>query len=146
MTEQQAHAALEALTGWTIRVVQFNETVARDMGVTPSALQCLFVLSRRGSASPGEIAVEVGLTTGAASRLVERLLVARLVDRVPDPHDRRRVVVTARPEALARVGELYAPLNAALGAHLATLPGDVLGSLRDFATAAEATTARLATS
>jgi DNA-binding MarR family transcriptional regulator len=142
--QQLVDAALAALPGWTVRVAQLNETVAHAMGVTPSELQCLFVLSRRGTSSPGEIAHEVGLTTGAASRLVDRLLRAGLVTRDPDPHDRRRVVVAARPEALDRVQELYAPLNHALREHLTALSAEALEGLVAFATAAEETTARLA--
>lgn len=135
-------AIVRALPAWQVLVVQHNELVATRMGVTASDLQCLFVLSRRGASTPGQIAADIGLTTGSASRMVERLLVAGLVDRAPDPHDRRRVVVTARATALDRVAELYDPLNARLRALLADLPASTLEGMLGFVRAAEAATSQ----
>jgi DNA-binding MarR family transcriptional regulator len=135
-------AIVDALPAWQVLVVQHNELVARRMGVSASDLQCLFVLSRHGASTPGRIAAEIGLTTGSASRMVERLLVAGLVERAPDPHDRRRVVVTARRAALERVGELYGPLNARLRALLTDLSPAALDGMLGFVRAAEGATAQ----
>lgn len=133
-------AIIAALPSWQVLVVQYNDRVARQMGVSPSDLQCLFVLSRHGACTPGQLAREIGLTTGSASRMVERLLVAGLVERTPDPDDRRRVVVTARSEALERVSELYEPLNARLRELLGDLELAALVGMLDFVRAAEGAT------
>jgi len=45
----------------------------------------------------------MGLTTGAVTRLIDRLEQAGYVRRVPDPADRRRVIVEPVPERLAAV-------------------------------------------
>jgi hypothetical protein len=54
----------------------------------------------------------MGLTTGAVTRVIDRLEQAGYVRRIPDPTDRRRVIVELVPEkmhaveaAMARVGE-----------------------------------------
>lgn len=135
-------AIIAALPSWQVLVVQHNELVARRLGVSPSDLQCLFVLSRRGTCTPGRLAREIGLTTGSASRMVERLLVAGLVERTPDPDDRRRVVVAARGEALERVAELYEPLNVRLRELLGDLDLAALMGMLDFVRAAEGATAQ----
>lgn len=140
--EATRDAIVAALPAWQVLVVQHNELVARRMGVSASDLQCLFVLSRHGPSTPGRIAGEIGLTTGSASRMVERLLVAGLVERTPDPHDRRRVVVTARHEALGRVAELYGPLNARLRALLSDLSPAALDGMLGFVRDAEGATAQ----
>lgn len=116
-------------------VVQFNERVARQFGVSASDLQCLFVLSKHGPRSPGFIAEQIGLTTGSASRMVDRILAAGLVTRETDPRDRRRVIVTITPQARDGVAEHYSPLNEKLRSNLAQLPerslADILTFVRD---------------
>lgn len=133
-------ALIEALPKWQVLVVQFNERVARQLGVAASDLQCLFVLSTHGPRSPGFIAEQIGLTTGSASRMVDRLLAAGLVTRETDTLDRRRVIVTVTPQALARVAEHYSPLNDQLRAQLTRLPERSLTDMLNFVRDAEATT------
>ncbi|GAA4863351.1 MarR family winged helix-turn-helix transcriptional regulator [Actinomycetospora straminea] len=108
-----------ALGAWSVRLVQFNGMVAAHLGVGVTELQCLYELARHGPATPGTLAARLNLTTGSASRLVERLHAAGHVHRVPDPADRRRVLVEPDPASLARIGALYEPLNARLAAELA---------------------------
>ena len=45
----------------------------------------------------------MGLTTGAVTRVIDRLEQAGYVRRVPDPADRRRVIVEVVPEKVAAV-------------------------------------------
>lgn len=140
MDEHLVADVLGALTGWTVAVVQFNGLVADRMDVTETGLQCLYELARHGPSSPGELARRVNLTSGAASRMIERLQTAGYVRRVPDPHDRRRVVVEPTPESLDRIAQLYTPLTDRLHAHLAGLDAGHLASMLAFATAAQAST------
>ena len=113
--------ALQALAGWTVTLIQFNGLVAAHLGLTDTALQCLYALVHHGPATAGQLARWTNLSTGAASRMIERLQVAGYVRRVPDPADRRRVRVEPVPAALARVGELYDRLNDGLAALVAFL-------------------------
>jgi DNA-binding MarR family transcriptional regulator len=101
--------------------------------VTATDLQCLFVLSRHGPTTPGELARQVNLTSGAASRMVDRLESAGHVVRKPHPHDRRRVVVEATQESLEQVARYYTPLTDRLRGHLAGFDDDQLARLLRFA-------------
>lgn len=134
---------VQAIPEWQVLVVQFNDAVARSLGVSASDLQALFVLSRTGPGTPGTLARHIGLTTGAASRLVDRLVAADLVTRDPDPADRRRVVVTARTEALDAVARHYTPLNDLLRGHLGGFDDAGLHALLDFVRAARDSTRAL---
>lgn len=136
----QVGAALGALAGWTVLVVQFNSLVAARMGVTDSDLQCLFVLAGGGPSTAGALAGRVNLTTGSVSRMIDRLAAAGHVTRTPDPHDRRRVIIAANPASLDRVEQLYAPLNDRLRADLDGFDADQLARLTQFAHAATAST------
>lgn len=75
------------------QMVRFYDAVADQLGLHVSDLTCLGALRDRGRASVGELATELGLTTGAVSRMVSRLEQVGFVSRVPDPEDRRRVIV-----------------------------------------------------
>ncbi|GGY12520.1 MarR family winged helix-turn-helix transcriptional regulator [Streptomyces djakartensis] len=82
----------------------FNQAMADRLGLHPTDLQCISLLGLEpGPLTTGEIAKLTGLTSGSATRLVDRLERAGLVERRPDPHDRRRSLIslTARrsPEA-----------------------------------------------
>ncbi|OFJ50303.1 MarR family transcriptional regulator [Mycolicibacterium grossiae] len=134
--------AIEALAGWQVLVAQFNDLVARSLGVTPTETHCLYVLSRFGPSSPSELARRINLTSGATSRMLDRLLAAGYITRNPDPRDRRRVVITPAGDGIDRIGSLYEPLNAELAALLSEFDDDALAALAGFARAAEAATER----
>jgi hypothetical protein len=52
------------------------------------------LLQLNGPATAGWLAEMTGLTTGAVTGMIDRLERAGYVRREPDPHDRRRVIVT----------------------------------------------------
>ncbi|GAB2871615.1 MarR family winged helix-turn-helix transcriptional regulator [Streptomyces mayteni] len=83
--------------------VQLNELVAARLGVSTTDLQCLHALAKsNGPLSAGELASRLSRTTGAVTRMIDRLEAAGYVGREADPHDRRRALVrvTERGETL----------------------------------------------
>ena len=54
-----------------------------------------------GAATAGKLSDLMGLTTGAVTRVIDRLEQAGYVRRVPDPTDRRRVIVELVPDRIA---------------------------------------------
>lgn len=90
------------------QMVRFYDAVADQLGLHITDLTCLGTLRDRGRASPGELATELGLTTGAVTRVIDRLERQGFVRRVPDPHDGRRVIVELVAEAQAPVVGLFA--------------------------------------
>lgn len=92
----------------TRELVRFYAAAADQLGLRVTDLTCLGTLRDRGRTSPGELATELGLTTGAVSRMVDRLSRRGYVRRVPDPRDRRRVLVELVPDTQAPVVGLFA--------------------------------------
>src|SRR5215475_12408851 len=72
---------------------RFEDAAAAYVGVNRTAMRCMEVLDRQGQATAGEIAVQTGLTSGAVTAMLDRLERVDLVQRLPDPSDRRRVLV-----------------------------------------------------
>ena len=79
-------------------VVLFNQAVADRLGMNPTDLQCLNILSETGPVAAGRLAEETGLTTGAVTGVIDRLERAGYAWRERDPKDKRRVIVHPLPE------------------------------------------------
>lgn len=92
----------------------FNQALADHLRLHPTDLQCLNLLGLEpGPVTTGRVAELTGLTTGSATRLVDRLERAGYVTRERDAEDRRRVLVTLVPERMAEFGEVWQKLNSA---------------------------------
>ncbi len=74
-------------------VVQFHLVTADEVGLSGTDYQATNLLALDGPLSSGELAARLGLTTGATTRLIDRLERAGYLRRVHDPADRRRVMV-----------------------------------------------------
>jgi DNA-binding MarR family transcriptional regulator len=90
----------------------FENLAADLLGVNRTDLHCLNAIENAGGLTAGELAAEVGLTSGAVTGVVDRLERAGFARRAPDPADRRRVKVEVTPEFYARAEQIWGPLAA----------------------------------
>jgi DNA-binding MarR family transcriptional regulator len=90
-----------------------SQAAADRIGLNPTDLNCLNLLSFSGNMTAGELARTTGLTTASITGVVDRLEAAGFVTRERDPADRRRVVVTIVLEkAMREVASVFAPMIA----------------------------------
>jgi DNA-binding MarR family transcriptional regulator len=102
--------------------VLFSQTVAEAVGLNLTDLEALAILQREGPIAAGRLAELTGLTTGAVTGIVDRLERKGYVRRVPDPADRRRVIVQVEADAVDReVMPLYAGMAEAAHSLIAEL-------------------------
>jgi DNA-binding MarR family transcriptional regulator len=92
-----------------------DELMCQLLGVNRTDARCLDILDQHGSMSAGDLAQDSGLSTGAITAVIDRLERAGYARRVPDPADRRRVLVELTPKAHAVAFELMAKPMAELG-------------------------------
>jgi DNA-binding MarR family transcriptional regulator len=89
---------------------KMDGTAARAMGVNRTDMRALDVVERLGPVTAGAIAGAAGLTSGAVTAVIDRLVEKGYVRRVADPDDRRRVLIE-KTEKLGQIsGRLYGPL------------------------------------
>ena len=81
----------------------FGQTVAIRFGLSESDVEAIEVLLDTGAATAGRLSELMGLSSGAVTRVIDRLEQAGYVRRVPDPADRRRVVVELVPEKMTEM-------------------------------------------
>ncbi len=91
--------------------VALQEALADRLGLTISDLRAITLLMRKGTVSTSELAAAAGLTSGAATRMVDRLEKANWVERFMDARDRRRVLVVMKKTRRGEIGELYAEMS-----------------------------------
>jgi len=95
-----------------------DDLVCQLLGVNRTDARCLDILDEHGRMSAGDLAQKSGLTTGAITAVIDRLERAGYARRVPDPSDRRRVLVEPTEKAyeasmelmVAPMGELTKPM------------------------------------
>jgi DNA-binding MarR family transcriptional regulator len=90
--------------------VLHSQAVAKRIGINSSDLECLDLILMGGPATAGEIGRRTGLTSGAVTGLIDRLQRLGLVRRAADPADRRKVLVEAVPEGVAKIGGFFTPM------------------------------------
>ena len=83
-----------------------DELICQLLGINRTDARCLDILDQHGSMSAGDLAEASRLTTGAITAVIDRLERAGLARRVPDPSDRRRVLVEPSEKALEFANEL----------------------------------------
>ncbi|TDC36079.1 MarR family transcriptional regulator [Micromonospora sp. KC213] len=89
-----------------------GRAIEQECGISHLMFEVLLILGRAGGRglSMGAISREQVLTTGGVTRLVDRLEVAGLVERVADPGDRRGRLVRLTPlgeETVVRASRVH---------------------------------------
>jgi DNA-binding MarR family transcriptional regulator len=83
-----------------------DDLVCQLLGVNRTDARCLDILDEHGTTSAGDLAQGSGLTSGAITAVIDRLERAGYARRVPDPSDRRRVLVEPTEKARQAAMEL----------------------------------------
>lgn len=112
----------------------FHQAAALRMGFNPTDVKCAGLLQETGAITAGELAALTGLTTGAVTGVIDRLEKAGLVRRLPDPQDRRKVIVAPIENTAYRAEGMrfFGPLGEATAALLATYSDAELAIILDF--------------
>jgi DNA-binding MarR family transcriptional regulator len=123
MSRQSREETLGDRLGDLIRESQRGTDITDDLlcqllGINRTDSRCLDILDQRGQMSAGALAQESGLSTGAITAVIDRLHKAGYAERVPDPADRRRVLVELTDQARAAGYELMAGPMVAAGERL----------------------------
>lgn len=129
-----ARRVLHALRRVNLQGNVFGQSVALRLGLSESDVEALEVLLDAGAATAGRLSELMGLSTGATTRVVDRLEQAGYVRRSADPADRRRVVVELVPDKIARVQGLLGRMDAASAKVLERYSEEQLDLIDDFLT------------
>ncbi len=114
-TAARHHSLVIEIRKFIAGAIFFNQKIAERFQLNLTDTQCLNVLEIAGSATPGQLASQTGLTTGGITVVLDRLEKAGFVKREPNPDDRRSLIIRPVPENLARLQAMYADIQKGLG-------------------------------
>src|SRR5580692_6097369 len=120
------------IMGYLGAASDFNEGLAKKLKLSRTDMRCLDLIGRRGPLTAGHLAEESGLTTGAVTFILDRLVEAGMVTRRRDTEDRRRVWVEIVPAARQRLDGLQQPVAEEMRQVAQRFKADELAIVRDF--------------
>ncbi len=136
MPQSRAELAAEVATEvpqFVNATVLLQLAVADQLGVPVVDLHCLSLVGSGTATTPTQIAERLGMTTGAVTKMLDRMEEQRLVRRTPNPGDRRGVLVEPRDDRADELARLYRPMADYLAERMAGWTDEQLGFLAGFA-------------
>ena len=88
--------------------VLFRNKIGEQLGVNVTDMECLGLLFHKGVATPSELAKQTGLSSGATTAMLDRLQKSGLIERRPNPDDRRGTLIVLLRSGTEKVGPLFA--------------------------------------
>jgi len=99
--------ALIAVRDYGVHLRLFQNAVDEWAGLNATDMECLRLLFFKGMATPSELARHTGLTSGATTAMLDRLEKASLIERRPNPADRRGTLITPVKSAAEKVASWF---------------------------------------
>jgi len=133
-SRQEILAALStAMRRASANGVLLSQAIAECVGLSSNDMECLDLLSQEGIVTAGRLAEITGLSTGAVTGIIDRLEKAGYARRVPNPRDRRSVLVEPLLEKVARdIGPFFTAIERGMAELSARYDEAELALLLDF--------------
>lgn len=126
-----------------LAVIRHRGGVSRRLGVSDEELTVLLYLAEHGGVTQAGLASLTALSRSGVGAMVQRLERAGLLERYPEPDDKRIRLIRLSARGSERISEAYSDRNADLGRLLDDLPAARVDELERFvAGLADATEAR----
>lgn len=118
MKKKEIKSVLEIGKQFSDATIIMHEAIARRAGLSGTDHKYLGLLTQGGSMTAGDLACLTNLTTGAVTGLIDRLESKKLVKRVYDKIDRRKVIIEPQME---KTEQLLAPVSTTLQSRMVDL-------------------------
>ena len=99
--------ALMAVRDYGVHLTLFRNAMDEWAGLNTTDMECLRLLFQKGTASPSELAKHTGLTSGATTAMLDRLEKAELIERRPNPNDRRGTLIVPAKSSAKKVAAWF---------------------------------------
>lgn len=123
--------ALIAVRDYGIHLTLFRNAMSEWAGVNVTDMECLRLLFLKGTASPSELARHTGLTSGATTAMLDRLEKAGLIERQPNPDDRRGSRIAPTKSSSEKVASWFESARRAQDEMIASYSEEELAIISD---------------
>jgi MarR family transcriptional regulator for hemolysin len=117
-----------------LAVVRHRAGVSRRLGVSDDELTVLLYVAEHSGVTQAELASLTTLSRSGVGAMVQRLERAGLLERYPEPGDKRKRLIRLTARGSARISEAYSERDADLGRLLDDLPAARVDELERFLT------------
>jgi DNA-binding MarR family transcriptional regulator len=128
----------DAATAFVSALEENRRRIAERAGLTATELRALFHVAQVVSITPKELAIYLGMTTGAVTAISRRLVEVDLLQRVDHPADRRSLYLELSPHGHEVMTSIHSDFKSMLADSTGGLTPDELDaftvSLRTVAT------------
>lgn len=122
---------LVAIANYGAHLTLFRNAVSESSGLNPTDMECLRFLFTNGTATPTMLARHTGLTSGATTAMLDRLETSGLIERSPNPNDRRGSLIVPAKSAAERVASWFESARNAQESLVATFSEHELAIIAD---------------
>lgn len=111
--KQLLQALNQARREFSTAAIMLHKAVADTLGLNITDHKCMDFIARFGPMTAGKLAELTGLTTGAITGVIDRLEKAGYARRVPDPKDRRAIIIElmCNKNIEKKFEEIFRPLS-----------------------------------
>jgi len=99
--------ALMAVRDYGVHLTLFQNAMSEWAGLNTTDMECLRLLFSKGIATPSELARHTGLTSGATTAMLDRLEKAGLIERRPNPNDRRGTLIAPEKSGAEKMASWF---------------------------------------
>ncbi len=117
---------------YALSTVLFRNVVGETLGINVTDMECLGLLFHKGIATPTELSKHTGLSSGATTAMLDRLEKSGLIERRPNPQDRRSTLIAIVKEAAEKAAPLFASVRKAQDELVSSYTEKELELLSDF--------------
>jgi DNA-binding MarR family transcriptional regulator len=93
--------------------VLFRNLVGERLGLNVTDMECLGLLFHKGISTPSELARHTGLSSGAATAMLDRLEKSGMIERRPNPDDRRGTLIVLLESGARKVEPWFSAVREA---------------------------------
>ena len=123
--------ALMAVRDYGVNLTLFRNAMSEWAGLNVTDMECLRLLFQKGIATPSELSRFTGLTSGATTAMLDRLEKAGLIERRPNPNDRRGTLIAPEKSSSAKMAAWFESARNAQDALMSTYSESELEIIAD---------------
>lgn len=99
--------ALNAVRDYGVQLTLFRNAMDEWAGLNATDMECLRLLFLEGVSTPSKLARHTGLTSGATTAMLDRLEKTGLIERRPNPEDRRGTLIVPSKSSAEKVASWF---------------------------------------
>jgi DNA-binding MarR family transcriptional regulator len=99
------------LQAFSTHVYLFQQQVAEKMKLHPTDFRSVHLLDRHGAMTAGQLAALLGLTSGATTAAIDRLVELGYAERATSDTDRRSTIIRLRSDGMQKMRDEYSLVN-----------------------------------